>query len=135
MLLFGVSHNNCLGATIKSAIKVERPLKRVLMLGGNPLFLEGVENLICQAIQVEIVGRETSFERVSGQLEALQPDVIIVDGTDPGCDPQDVVSLVFRLGLKSKVISMNLKDNQLRIYRAEQKIADEVADLVDAIQI
>jgi DNA-binding NarL/FixJ family response regulator len=105
------------------------------MLGSNPLFREGVESLICQAIQVEIVGRETSLERVSGQLEALQPDVIIVDGSDPECDPGDVVKFVFQMGLKSKVIGINLDDNQLRIYRGEQKEAEEVADLVEAIQI
>lgn len=84
---------------------------------------------------MEVVGRETSFERVSGQLETLQPDVIIVDGSDPGCDPMEVVSFVFRMDLRTKVISMNLKDNRLCIYRGEQKVAEEVSDLVEAIQI
>ncbi len=106
------------------------------MLGSNPLFREGVESLICQVIEMEIVGRETSFERVSGQLKALKPDVIIVDGSDLGCNPRDVVSfVVFQLGIKSKVIVLDLKDNQLRIYQGEEKAADEVADLVKAIQI
>jgi DNA-binding NarL/FixJ family response regulator len=105
------------------------------MLGSNPLFREGVESLICQEIQVEIVGRETSFERVSGQLEALQPDVIIVDSSDPVYDLQDVVSLVFQWRIKSKVIVLDLKDNRLRIYQGEEKAADDVADLVEAIQI
>jgi DNA-binding NarL/FixJ family response regulator len=110
-------------------------LKRVLMLGRNSLFRESIESLICREMEVEIIGRETSFERVLGQLEALQPDVIIVDGSDPGCDPGDVVKFIYKLGLESKVIGINLHDNQLRIYRGEQKIAEEVADLVEAIQI
>ena len=84
---------------------------------------------------MEIVDRETSFEHMLGQFEALQPGVIIVDDSDPGFDPGDVVKFVSKLGVKSKVIGINLHDNQLRIYRGEQKIAEEVADLVDARQI
>jgi DNA-binding NarL/FixJ family response regulator len=105
------------------------------MLGSNPLFREGVESLICREIEAEIIGRETCIERALGQLESLRPDVIIVDGSDPNCDPGEVVSAVFHMGLKVKVISININDNQLHIYRGEHKVAKEVSDLVEAIQI
>ena len=105
------------------------------MLGSNPLFREGVESLICREMEAEIVGRETFFDRALSQLETLRPDVIIVDGSEPGCDPGEVVSFVFRMGLQAKVISMNLNDNRLCIYRGEHKVTEEVADLVEAIQI
>jgi DNA-binding NarL/FixJ family response regulator len=104
------------------------------MLGSNPLFRDGVESLICREMEAEILGRETSFERASGQLESLSPDVIIVDASDPGCDPMEVVAVVFQMGLEAKVISININDNQLHIYRGEHKVAKETKDLVEAIQ-
>ena len=105
------------------------------MLGSNPLFREGVESLICREMEAEIVGRETFFDRALSQLETLRPDVIIVDGSEPGCDPGKVVLQVLKLRLTAKVIGLNLHDNSLCIYRGEHRVAVEVADLVEAIQI
>jgi chemotaxis response regulator CheB len=105
------------------------------MLGGNPLFRESIESLICQEMEAEIVGRETSIERAFQCITTMQPDVIVVDGSDPDFDHGKVVSSVMELGLTAKVIGLNLNDNRICIYRGEQKIAREVNDLVEAIRM
>jgi len=114
--------------------KAEHSLIRILMLGSKSLFIKGVESLICKEIEAEVIGRETSLERALEQFEHMQPDVIVVDSSDPGYDPGRVVSQVLKLGLTAKVIGLNLHANSLCIYRGEQRVAREVKDLVEAIR-
>jgi DNA-binding NarL/FixJ family response regulator len=104
------------------------------MLGSNSLFRESIESLICQEIEVEIVGRETSVRRALKRVEMVHPDVIIVDSSDPEFNHGKVVSQVLQLGLAMKVIGLNLHDNRLCIYRGEQKVARETKDLLEAIE-
>ncbi len=105
------------------------------MLGGNPLFRESIESLICQEMEAEIVGRETTIERALQCIEMMHPNVIIVDNSVPDFDHGKVVSRVVELGLTLKVIGLNLNDNRICIYRGEQKVAREVNDLVEAIRM
>ena len=109
-------------------------LIRVLMLGSNPLFRESIESLICQEMEAEIVGREISIEHAMECIDTTCPDVIIVDNSDPVFEHGKVLSHILERGLVVKVIGLNLHDNSICIYRGEQKIAEKVSDLLEAIQ-
>ena len=104
------------------------------MVGSNPLFRESIESLICQEMNVEVVGRETSIEHAVQCIETTRPDVIIVDGSIPRFDYGKVVSQVLRSAPTIKVIGLNLHDNSICIYQGEQRVAKETKDLLDAIQ-
>jgi hypothetical protein len=45
-----------------------------------------------------------------------------------------VLMRIWREGLETKVLGLNLQDNTLCVYRGEQRIVKEVKDLVEAIE-
>ena len=69
-----------------------------------------------------------------GRIKELQPDVVVLDIGDPGCDPTLAVVCVLREELGTKVIGLNLEDNTICTYRGEQRVVREVCDLVRAIE-
>ena len=63
-----------------------------------------------------------------------QPDVVIVDSGDPGCDPTLAMTRILREGVGTKVVGLDLEDNTMCIYRGEQRVVKEARDLVEAIE-
>jgi DNA-binding NarL/FixJ family response regulator len=109
-------------------------MRRVFILSSHALFSHGVESLLRQEPGLEIVGRETDVDRAIECIQELRPDVVIFDNNDPEVDFRPVVMRIFREGLGTKVIGLNLQDNTLCIYRGEQRVIEEVKDLVEAIE-
>ena len=109
-------------------------MKRVFILSSHPLFSQGVENLLRRESGLEIVGRETDVDKAVERIKELQPDVVILDCAEPRCDPTLAVMRILREGLETKVIGLNLQDNTMYIYRGEQRVVQEVKDLIEAIE-
>jgi AmiR/NasT family two-component response regulator len=109
-------------------------MKRIFILSSHPLFGQGVENLLRQESRLEIVGREADVDNAIRRIKKLQPDVVIVDSSDPASDPTSAVMRILREGVGTKVIGLNLQDNTICIYRGEQRVVKEVKDLVEAIE-
>jgi len=114
--------------------KEARVMKRVFILSSHPLLSQGVESLLRQETGLDIVGRETDVDKAIGRIKELQPDVVIVDGSNPACDLTPAVLRILREGVGAKVIGLNLQDNTMCIYRGEQRVVKEVKDLVEAIE-
>jgi two-component system response regulator DevR len=109
-------------------------MKRVFLLSSHPLFGPGVESLLRQETGLDIVGRETDVEKAIERIRELRPDVVIVDCAEPACDAISVLMRIWREGLETKVLGLNLQDNTLCVYRGEQRIVKEVKDLVEAVE-
>jgi len=109
-------------------------MKRIFMFSTHPLFGQGVESLLREETGLEVVGRETDVDKAVERIKELQPDVVIVDSGDPGCDPTLAVTCMLREGVGTKIIGLNLQDNTMCIYRGEQRVVKEVKDLVEAIE-
>jgi AmiR/NasT family two-component response regulator len=113
--------------------KEAKAMRRVFILSSHPLFGQGVESLLRQEARLEIVGQETDVDKAVERIKELQPNVVILDCTEPRCDPTPVVMHILREGLETKVIGLNLQDNTMYIYRGEQRVVEAVKDLVEAI--
>ncbi len=109
-------------------------MNRVIMLFSHPLFGLGVESLLRQEVGLEIVGRERDTDRAIELIKECRPDVVILDGADPACDPMSVVGRVLSEGAGTRVITLNLQDNTMCVYRGEQRVVKKVEDLVQAIK-
>jgi chemotaxis response regulator CheB len=109
-------------------------MMRVLILSSHPLFGQGVESLLRQQAGMEIVGREADVDSAIERIKELQPEVVILDSGAPACDPTPAVMRILREGVGTKVIGLNLQDNTMCIYRGEQRVVKEVADLMEAIE-
>jgi DNA-binding NarL/FixJ family response regulator len=109
-------------------------MRRIFILSSHPLFSQGVENLLRRESRLEVVGREVDVDKAMERIKELQPDVVILDGGDPAYNLTIEVMHILREGAGTKVIGLNLQDNKMFIYRGEQRVVKEVADLVEAIE-
>jgi DNA-binding NarL/FixJ family response regulator len=108
-------------------------MKRIFMLSSHPLFSQGVESLLRRETGLEIVGREADADQALERIKELRPDVVVLDSADLR-DPMPVVMRIFREGVGAKVISLNLKDDTMHVYRGEQRVVKQVEDLVKVIK-
>jgi DNA-binding NarL/FixJ family response regulator len=109
-------------------------MKRVIILLSYPLFGQGVESLLRRETGLEVVGRETDANKVIERMTELRPDVVIVDSADPECDPVSVVMRILRERVGTRVVTLNLQDNTMCVYRGEQRVVTQVQDLLEAIE-
>lgn len=109
-------------------------MKRIFIISSYAMFGRGLNNLLNQESNIEIVGQETGIEQASDQITTLQPDVVIFDSDDPARASTPV--LLYRI-LKEhggiQVIGLSLQNNKFRVYGVREGIVHEVADLLKAI--
>ena len=109
-------------------------MKRIYMISTNPLFSLGIEALLHQNTEFEIVGRETDIDKGIECIRILRPDIVIVDHEYSSCTQSPGLMKILDAGLGIKIIGLNLLANTLCIYRGEQKSAYQVEDLLQAIE-
>lgn len=108
-------------------------MKRVFMLSNQLLFSRGVENLLCQQANVEIVGHEADATQAIERIRELKPDVVILDSKDLASSPSTTVALILRETPTAKVIALNLENDRICVYRGEQRAAQSIDDLREVI--
>lgn len=106
---------------------------RVYLLSQNDLFGLGVICLLRQA-EVEIVGQEADLDRAIGCIKQLRPDAVIVETSAHILDAASVMTRILKTGTVTTVIELNQKENVLCLYRAEQRQARDVDDILKAIR-
>jgi DNA-binding NarL/FixJ family response regulator len=108
-------------------------MKRVFMLSSQPLFSRGLEKLLGQQPDLEIIGREADASQALTCIQALKPDVVILDSKDWASTPSEVVAAVLKAAPHARLISLNLENDQIIVYHGERRTARNVDDLCAAI--
>jgi DNA-binding NarL/FixJ family response regulator len=108
-------------------------MKKVYILFGGSLFLEGIETLLSGAEGLTIVGAHTELPAVES-IQSCNPDVIIINLDDPVQDLSRAVLCVLKERLGIAIVGLSLRDNKVCIYRGEDKQILGVEDLIKAIQ-
>lgn len=109
-------------------------MKRIFILSSHPLFSQGVETLLRREKDLEFVCREADIDKAIDRIKELRPDVVILDHGSPTCAQAPVVMRILEEELRIKIIGLHLETNTICIYREEQRIIQEVDDLVKAIE-
>jgi DNA-binding NarL/FixJ family response regulator len=112
----------------------EHDVKRVYVLSSNPIFGQGVQELLAGDAHLCIVGRATDEEQALAQIETHKPDVVIVDVGDPPCDQTSLVVRILTEYPEIRVVKLSLQNNAISIFCKRQIVARSVDDLKDAIQ-
>ena len=94
------------------------------------MFNHGLESLLRQEANFNIVGQERELDQALEQIKELQPEVVILESDDRV--PQ--VTQILHASPNVRVISLSLQNNDLHIFQAKQWIARETEDLVKAIK-
>ncbi len=107
---------------------------RVFVLSKNSLFGAGIESLLGQVAQLDIVTTPEDMASLEERIQECQPDVIIVNCDDPKDELTSAILCALRERLDVRVIGLSLRDNNLCVYRGEQKQIVQVDDLLHAIK-
>lgn len=106
---------------------------RVFIVSDFLLFSGGLKSLLADG-HIEIVGEEMDLERAGHQIAALKPDVIIWGHNSRGSTSlgEAIHFLEAKPGLK--IIDLSLHNNDIVIYQSARKLAEDVPDLVTAVE-
>lgn len=107
-------------------------MQRVFIISQHRMFGHGLENLLQQEGQFEIVGQEKDVEQAISSIKDIQPDVILLD-SKPDDTPSNVLSIL-KVCPNTKLIVMNLQGNDVYVYWSRRRLMQGVADLVDVIR-
>ncbi len=108
-------------------------MKRVFMLSRQPLYSQGVENLLRREPGLEIVGRESDTARAIERIRELRPDVVFLDSKDLASSPSTVVAQILKEVPTIQVLVLNLENQAVQIYKSEERTAENLEDLLQVI--
>lgn len=108
-------------------------MKRIFILASQSMFSQGVVCLLQQEVSFDIVGQQTSLHLALPAIQQLRPDVVILDMHSHFDQPNAGLLQILMLLPAITVIGLSLRDNTFQVYRAKQKEANSMADLVNVI--
>lgn len=107
---------------------------RVFVVLSMRLLAEGIQSLLSQYNDLELVGTEADLGRAVDSIRSVQPTVIIVDSNVLSPVGEITIDELFRASPEARVIALNLDENRLDLYNRHQVSAMEVDDLIRAIR-
>jgi chemotaxis response regulator CheB len=109
-------------------------MKRIFMLSSHSLFSQGIEIVLSQKCDVEIVGHEADVDIAIARIRELRPDVVIVDNGLAASTDGTLVMRILQEQTGAKIVGLSLHDNSFSIYRGEQRELGRIEDLTRAIE-
>lgn len=108
-------------------------MKRVFILSRRSLFHQGIETLLSQEAELEIVGQHTEPGEAVECIQKFNPDVIILNLDDPEPDLSSPVLCVLREKACIRIVGLSLRENKICVFQGEDKQIHKLGDLFDAI--
>ena len=105
--------------------------RRVFVVWVNPIFRDAVLILL-QHPEVEYVGSANNDEDAVQNILSAQPDTILAEEME-GQVSATLLDLFERSSFRGRLVSLNLIDNRLRVYRREEWTALHADDLLHLI--
>jgi DNA-binding NarL/FixJ family response regulator len=109
-------------------------VKRFFVLSCNPIFNQGVQELLSHDAGMQMVGREALGDQALAHIQALGPDTVIVDAGDPTHNRTALVLRILEDVPGVQVVELSLQNNTINIFRKRQKVARCVDDLRKALE-
>ncbi len=104
---------------------------RVFIIWAHPLFDEAVRRLL-QQWGVSVVGSTSAQQTALEQIEALKPEVVILEDADDPSETEEQQAMAI-INQSPHVIRLNLNDNELRSYRRERRTVGKIEDLANLL--
>ena len=108
-------------------------VQKVLIVWSNPLFYETVRLLLIHP-KVEVGGVAWKQADMYATMEDFRPNAIIVEAMDTSDDMNvEALTILGASPWDPRVIRLSLEDNELWLYRREQRIVEQADDLLQMI--
>lgn len=108
-------------------------MKRVFILSRRSLFHKGIETLLSQEANFEIIGQDTEPSAAVECIQTFKPDVVILNLDDPEPDLSSPVLCILRERPGVRIVGLSLKENRICVFQGENKLIHQLDDLFDAI--
>jgi hypothetical protein len=107
---------------------------QVIILSSRSLFVEGVATRLRQQLaEHEVQTVDARQPDVLNRVIAAQPAVVILDATDAEAEQVCSVGDLLRALPSLKIIRLHPQHKQIQVVTSEQRVVDEVRDLIDVI--
>jgi DNA-binding NarL/FixJ family response regulator len=106
---------------------------RVLIVSDRSIFSQGLEVLIGEQQEIDLIDRRPPLEGLPDCLEDCRPDVLFFGCADPDNCPAPLFMRCLREGTVQRIVCVNLDDNAVYVFRSERHAVERVQDLVEAI--
>ncbi len=94
---------------------------RILLIGSQHLFGEGMKNLLRAGADMELIGICDLGEDIYHHIEAVRPDVVILLNMDPQSDEMlRLTSAIIEQQLETTVFCATLAEKAIRIFSSQQ---------------
>ncbi len=91
---------------------------RVLLADGHPIVRLGIRELLERVPDVEVVGEADDGLQVVPQVEALRPDVLVLDLIMPSLDGLEIIRRLARRAPKTRVVVLSMHANEAYVAAA-----------------
>jgi DNA-binding NarL/FixJ family response regulator len=91
---------------------------RLLVVDDHPAFRRGLQLMLVDTGDVQIVGEADTGERALEQAAALGPDVILMDLRMPGLDGIEATRRLSRSGLQAAVVVLTMFEDDDSVFAA-----------------
>lgn len=105
----------------------------IVVLYRHSLFAAGIESRLRELDGVKIIRVDSTDTTLLAQINAIAPDVIILDLLDQALFPQVSILQLLNDSSTQKVIGLDLTRKEVHIYRHEGRFVLNGADLLAAI--
>jgi chemotaxis response regulator CheB len=107
--------------------------RRVFVIWIHPLFHESVRLLLTHP-DIEWLGATSDHSTALTQIEKLCPDTILLEEEEGSNASAEALEILEASSTNMRVIRLNLADNELKIYRREDRTVAQAEDLLHLIQ-
>jgi DNA-binding NarL/FixJ family response regulator len=108
-------------------------IRRVFVIWTHPLFYESVRRLL-QHPDIEWAGATSDRASIQAQLVSLCPDTVLLEEETNRDTAAEVLRILGANSTATRLIQLNLTENELTIYHREQKTVRQADDLLRLIQ-
>ncbi len=89
---------------------------RIILIDDHPAMRAGIHGALVRASEIEVVGEASDGETAWKLIEALSPDLIILDCRLGEMDGIDVAKRIQAFGLATRVLAMSAHDDDRYVY-------------------
>lgn len=113
--------------------------QRIALFCSEDLLGEGLEHLLSQLVDVEILGPWSLDKAAITHLQVEHPDLVVIAGGGLGDDPTSsqsaamLTAQILETYTGMPVVQVMLEDNQVRVYNSHT-IPARSADLIEIIR-
>jgi DNA-binding NarL/FixJ family response regulator len=108
--------------------------RRVFIIWTHPLFHDTIRILLAYP-GIDVVGASSGFARALKEIEALQPDTVIIEETEQNKSEAtaEVTHLLEASPWCHRIVRMSMQDNELWVYYRQQWTINNKEELLQII--